>query len=66
MAPEIIKNEKYSEKVDVWSYGVVLWELITRRVTFIFYILYFNFIFIFIFIFYFNFNFNFDFKTGSI
>jgi serine/threonine protein kinase len=29
MAPEIIRNEPCSEKVDVWSYGVVLWELLT-------------------------------------
>nr|CAD7201353.1 unnamed protein product [Timema douglasi] len=29
MAPEIIRNEPYSEKVDIWSYGVVLWELLT-------------------------------------
>lgn len=32
MAPEIIKHEKCSEKVDIWSYGVVLWELVTRQV----------------------------------
>lgn len=29
MAPEVIKNEPCSEKVDIWSFGVVLWELIT-------------------------------------
>ncbi|XP_023237540.1 mitogen-activated protein kinase kinase kinase 13-like isoform X1 [Centruroides sculpturatus] len=29
MAPEIIRNEPCSEKVDVWSYGVLLWELLT-------------------------------------
>lgn len=28
MAPEIIKNEPCNEKVDIWSYGVVLWEMI--------------------------------------
>jgi len=28
MAPEVIKRERYTEKVDVYSYGVVLWELI--------------------------------------
>lgn len=32
MAPEIIRNEDCSEKVDVWSYGVVLWELLTGNV----------------------------------
>ena len=29
MAPEVIRKELCSEKVDVWSYGVVLWELLT-------------------------------------
>lgn len=32
MAPEVIRNEKCSEKVDVWSYGVMLWELLTCQV----------------------------------
>ncbi|XP_052768477.1 mitogen-activated protein kinase kinase kinase 11-like [Mya arenaria] len=29
MAPEVIKNNTYSKHSDVWSYGVVLWELLT-------------------------------------
>ncbi|CAJ0962983.1 unnamed protein product, partial [Mesorhabditis belari] len=29
MAPEMIKKDPCSEKVDVWSFGVVLWEMIT-------------------------------------
>uniref|UniRef100_A0A5S6QC27 Mitogen-activated protein kinase kinase kinase n=1 Tax=Trichuris muris TaxID=70415 RepID=A0A5S6QC27_TRIMR len=32
MAPEVIRNEPCSNKVDVWSYGVVLWELITCEI----------------------------------
>ncbi|KJE90204.1 zipper protein kinase [Capsaspora owczarzaki ATCC 30864] len=32
MAPEVIRNELCSEKVDVWSYGVVLWELLTAQI----------------------------------
>jgi serine/threonine protein kinase len=30
-APEIVKMERYTEKVDVYSMGIVLWELITRQ-----------------------------------
>ncbi|XP_021371801.1 hepatocyte growth factor receptor-like isoform X2 [Mizuhopecten yessoensis] len=30
MAPECLEKGKYSAKSDVWSFGVVLWELITR------------------------------------
>lgn len=29
MAPEVHRNEDYSYPVDVWSFGVVLWEIIT-------------------------------------
>ena len=31
MAPEVLRNEKFNEKCDVFSMGVVLWELITRK-----------------------------------
>eukprot|EP00164_Ancoracysta_twista_P004633 GFYU01006260.1.p1 GENE.GFYU01006260.1~~GFYU01006260.1.p1 ORF type:complete len:506 (+),score=160.84 GFYU01006260.1:151-1668(+) len=31
MAPEVIAGEKYSEKADVYSYGIVLSELVTRE-----------------------------------
>ncbi|KAL8205052.1 hypothetical protein R6Q57_010675 [Mikania cordata] len=32
MAPEIIRNEQLDEKSDVYSYGVVLWEIITGKI----------------------------------
>ncbi|KAD5802944.1 hypothetical protein E3N88_14304 [Mikania micrantha] len=32
MAPEIIRNEQVDEKSDVYSYGVVLWEIITGKI----------------------------------
>lgn len=32
MAPEVIRNEPCSEKIDVWSFGVVLWELLTLEI----------------------------------
>jgi serine/threonine protein kinase len=31
MAPEMIRGEPCSEKVDIWSYGVLVWELLTRQ-----------------------------------
>ena len=33
MAPEVIRNEdKIDEKADVYSFGVIMWELVTERV----------------------------------
>mmetsp|Transcript_4623 Transcript_4623/g.8855 ORF Transcript_4623/g.8855 Transcript_4623/m.8855 type:complete len:762 (+) Transcript_4623:30-2315(+) len=32
MAPEMIKNEPYTDKADVYSFGIVLWELYTRQI----------------------------------
>jgi hypothetical protein len=34
MAPEIVKNERSNERVDVYSYGVVLWEMLTGQIPF--------------------------------
>jgi serine/threonine protein kinase len=31
MAPEIVRQEKYSVKADVFSYSIILWELVTRE-----------------------------------
>lgn len=32
MAPEILRGEKYTEKADVYSFGVILWEMITGEI----------------------------------
>ncbi|TKW02416.1 hypothetical protein SEVIR_8G242700v4 [Setaria viridis] len=32
MAPEVLRNEPSDEKSDVYSYGVVLWELVTQKI----------------------------------
>jgi len=34
MAPEVVRNEKYDEKVDVYSFGVILWEMMSTDVPF--------------------------------
>jgi len=31
MAPELLSGKKISEKVDVYSFGIVLWEMVTRE-----------------------------------
>jgi serine/threonine protein kinase len=30
-APEVIRGEKYSEKADVFSFGIIMWEMLTRK-----------------------------------
>ncbi|XP_024021796.1 serine/threonine-protein kinase EDR1 [Morus notabilis] len=32
MAPEVLRNEPANEKCDVYSFGVILWELVTTRI----------------------------------
>jgi len=31
MAPEVLQNHPYSEKADVYSYGIVMWEILCRE-----------------------------------
>lgn len=32
MAPEVIEHNPYGERADVFSFGILLWELLTGRV----------------------------------
>ena len=34
MAPEVIRHESYSSNADVYSFGIVLWQLVARDVPF--------------------------------
>jgi serine/threonine protein kinase len=31
MAVEVLSNKPYSEKADVFSFGILLWELVSRK-----------------------------------
>ena len=34
MAPELVKREPYNEKVDVWSLGVISYQLLSGKTPF--------------------------------
>lgn len=34
LAPEVIRDRKCSKAMDVWSFGLVLWEVLTGAVPF--------------------------------
>lgn len=31
MAPEVFRGKKYDQKCDIFSFGIWMWEMITRR-----------------------------------
>jgi serine/threonine protein kinase len=31
LAPEIMQRKDYNEKIDIYSFGVILWEMLTRQ-----------------------------------
>jgi len=37
MAPEVINNQKYTTKADVYSYGIIIWEVCTREIPYEYY-----------------------------
>ena len=35
VAPEVLREERYSEKADVYSFAILIWELLSRKVPFV-------------------------------
>ena len=33
MSPEVMSGEHFNEKADIYSFGIVLWEILTRKRT---------------------------------
>lgn len=31
MAPEVFRGKKYNQKCDVFSFGILLWEIVSRK-----------------------------------
>ena len=31
MAPEVMRGKEYSQKADVFSYSIILWEIVARE-----------------------------------
>ena len=34
MAPEVVRSQPYNEKVDIYSFGIILWQMITCQTPF--------------------------------
>ena len=34
MAPELVRHQRYSEKVDVWSLGIITYQLLSGKTPF--------------------------------
>jgi len=34
MAPELLEGKSYTEKVDVFSFGILCWEILTKQIVY--------------------------------